>query len=105
MLVSKSKIEADDIVSFKLVNGDEVVAEVTEVLVDGYMLKRPCLVMPSPQGLGLIQALFSADTDKLVEVKNQHIMMKAPTLDQMRKHYITTTTGIEPITAGTKIIT
>ena len=105
MLVSKSKFEVEDIVTFKMVNGDEVIAEISEITPDGYLLRRPCLVMPSPQGLGLIQALFSADTDKLVELKHQHIMMKAPTLDQMQKHYLQTTTGIAPVTAGTKIIT
>jgi hypothetical protein len=105
MLVSKSNFAVEDIVSFKLVNGDEVVAEISSINDFGYVLRRPCLVMPSPQGLGLIQALFSADTDKLVDLKNQHIMMMAPTLDQMKKHYMQTTTGIQTVTAGSKIIT
>jgi hypothetical protein len=104
MLVTKTNIAVDDIVSFKLVNGDELIAEVSEITTAGYTLRRPCLVMPSQGGLGLIQALFSADTDKLVELKHQHIMMLAPTMDQMQKHYIETTTGIRPVTQSSKII-
>ena len=46
----------DTIVSFKLVNGDEVVAKVVEDTATHYVVSKPCTVVPSQKGLGLIQS-------------------------------------------------
>lgn len=101
MLISKSrKIDDGDIVSFKLVNGDEMVARVESQTDDSYVLNRPCLVVPSQQGIGLIQAMFSVDSDVNIEIRKQHVMMYAPTFDKLQSHYIQSTTGIQPVTKG-----
>ena len=102
MLVSKGYQEGD-IVSFKLVNGDEVVARIVDAGPLGYEVSKPCTVMPSPQGMGLIQSLFTADADVNVVLQKDHVLMHAPSIDAMQKHYIKTTTGIEPVTRGSII--
>lgn len=102
MLVSKGYQEGD-IVSFKLVNGDEVVAKIVSVNPDSFDIANPCTVMPSPQGMGLIQSLFTADADVKVTLQKQHVLMHAESIDTMQKHYIKTTTGIEPVTRGSII--
>ena len=102
MLVSKGYQEGD-IVSFKLVNGDEIVARIVAVASNGFQVSKPCTVMPSPQGMGLIQSLFTADADASVVLQMDHVIMHAPSIDQMQKHYIKTTTGIEPVTRGSII--
>jgi hypothetical protein len=93
MLLSKG-YASGEIVCFKLVNGDEIVAKVTEETDRGWKVHKPCTVMPSNQGLGLIQTLFSADINKDVELKSEHVIMHSPTLKALEDHYITTTTGI-----------
>jgi len=102
MLVSKGYQEGD-IVSFKLVTGDEIVAKIVTTDSDSFEVTKPCTVMPSPQGMGLIQSLFTADADVNVRLQKAHIIMHAPSIDQMQKHYIKTTTGIEPVTRGSII--
>jgi hypothetical protein len=102
MLVSK-KYSEGDIVSFKLVTGDEIVARIVTVDADSFEVSKPCTVMPSPQGMGLIQSLFTADADVGVQLQKQHVIMHAPAIDAMQKHYIKTTTGIEPVTRGSII--
>ena len=102
MLVSKGYQEGD-IVSFKLVTGDEIVAKIVTTDSDSFEVTKPCTVMPSPQGMGLIQSLFTADADVNVRLQKQHVIMHAPSIDQMQKHYIKTTTGIEPVTRGSII--
>lgn len=102
MLVSKGYQEGD-IVSFKLVTGDEVVARIIDAGPLGFEISKPCTVMPSPQGMGLIQSLFTADADSSVVLQKEHVIMHAPSIDQMQKHYIKTTTGIEPVTRGSII--
>lgn len=102
MLLSK-KYNENDIVSFKLVTGDEIVASIIEETDLGFEVNKPCTVMPGPQGMGLIQSLFTADADRKVSLSKAHVVMHAPSVDAMQKHYIKTTTGIEPITRGSII--
>jgi hypothetical protein len=102
MLVSKGYHDGD-IVSFKLVNGDEIVARINSSDSDSFEISKPCTVMPGPQGIGLIQSLFTADADVNIKLLKQHVILHAPSIDQMQKHYIKTTTGIEPVTRGSII--
>jgi hypothetical protein len=99
MLVSKG-YQQGDIVSFKLVTGDEIVARIVDSGPNGFEIAKPCTVMPGPQGIGLIQSLFTADADANVVLQKEHVIMHAASIDAMQKHYIKTTTGIEPITRG-----
>lgn len=103
MLISKSSIQAGDVVSFKLVNGDELVAKIVEIGDNEYIVERPCMVIPSPQGVGLMQALVSGDSKCNININKAHIMMYAPTVDQMISHYIQVTTGIQPVSKGSII--
>jgi hypothetical protein len=102
MLVSKKYAEGD-IVSFKLVNGDEIVARIASEDNDSYILEKPCTAIPSPQGIGLVQSLFTADADAKISLNKIHVIMSSPSIDAMQKHYIKTTTGIEPVTRGSII--
>ena len=98
MLVSK--YEENQIVSFKLVNGDEIVAKVVEENADGFTVSKPCTVMPSQQGIGLLQSLFTSNLDENVVIDKKHIMLHAETIKDIENHYLKTTTGIEPVSAG-----
>ena len=99
MLVT-NKYAEDDIVTFKIVNGDEIVAKIVEESDDAFTVIKPCTVMPSQQGLGLLQSLFTSDLNKSIRLEKRHVMMHAPTIKDMQNHYIKTTTGIEPVSAG-----
>lgn len=99
MLVT-NKYSQDDIVTFKIVNGDEIVAKIVEESDDAFTVMKPCTVMPSQQGLGLLQSLFTSDLNKSIRLEKQHVMMHAPTVKDVQNHYIKTTTGIEPVSKG-----
>ena len=102
MLIDKGYDEGD-IVCFKLVNGDEVIAKFIVARPDGYVVSKPCTVVPSPKGLGLIQSMFSAELNNNVTLKLEHIMMHSTVVDDIKNHYIQTTTGIQPVTKGSII--
>ena len=99
MLQSK-KYDTGSIVCFKIVNGDEIVAKIVEETGESYTLSRPCTVVPSPQGLGLMQSLFSADINTNITLNKMHIIMHSPVVDKLEAHYIQTTTGIQPVSKG-----
>jgi hypothetical protein len=99
-MLEKQGYNKDAIVTFKLVNGDEIIAKVIEETATGFTVSKPCTIMPSQQGIGLIQSMFTSDLNKSIHLDKQHVMMHAPTMDDVKNHYIKTTTGIEPVTAG-----
>ena len=103
MLVTKS-YEKDQVVSFKILNGDEIIARIVEETDDAFVIVKPTTVMPSQQGLGLLQSLFTSDLNKSIRLDKRHVMMHGHTVRDVENHYIKTTTGIEPMSAG-RIIT
>lgn len=90
----------DTIVSFKLVNGDEIVAKIVEETTTHYVVSKPCTVVPSAKGLGLIQSLFTSDLNKSISLDKSHVMLHSATVKDVEDYYIQTTTGITPATAG-----
>jgi len=99
MLISKG-YSAGDIVCFKITNGDEIVAKIVEATDTGFVINRPCTVIPSQQGLGLMQSLISADINNNVTLKLEHVIMHSPVITDIENHYIRTTTGIQPAKSG-----
>ena len=96
--------KAGEVACFKMVNGDEIVAKIVESHITGWTVNRPCTVIPSPQGLGLVQSLFSGDINKDVEIKKEHVMLHAPVIKQLEDHYIQTTTGIQTVSKGPIVV-
>jgi hypothetical protein len=99
MLVPKS-YQPNDIITLKLVNGEELVARYMDKTVTHWILERPLMVMASNQGVALIQSLISADINKNVEINSEHVIMHSQTVQQMVDHYIQTTTGIQTVSKG-----
>ena len=98
MLIQKG-YQAGDVVCFKLV-GEEVVAKIVEETADGYVLSKPCTVVPSQQGIGLMQSLISADINTNITLNKSHVVMHSLVITDIENHYIRTTTGIQPVTKG-----
>lgn len=102
MLVQK-KYATGDVVCFKLVNGDETIAKIVEESESAFVVSKPCTVVPSAQGLGLMQSLFSADINTNITLSKAHVIMHSPVVDKLEAHYIQTTTGIQPVSKGSII--
>lgn len=98
MLIQKG-YSAGDVVCFKLV-GEEIVAKIVEETADHYVLSKPCTVVPSQQGIGLMQSLISADINNNITLNKSHVVMHSAVITDIENHYIRTTTGIQPVTKG-----
>lgn len=95
-----NKYSKDQIATFKLVNGDEIVAKIVEETETSFLISKPCSVVPSQQGIALMQTLFTADLNKVVPLDKAHVILHAPTVKEMEAYYIKMTTGIETVPAG-----
>jgi hypothetical protein len=102
MLIEKS--DPTTVYCFKLVNGDEVVARIVESDDSSYTITSPATVMPSNQGIALMQSLFSMKDGEKIRLSRNHVMMFCEVDPRMRDHYIKTVTGIQTVTKDKIII-
>jgi SPX domain protein involved in polyphosphate accumulation len=90
-------IELDQIYTFKLNTGEELVAKLAAINLDHLLIQHPILTVLSPQGLQMMPGLFSANMDKTVRLNNTSWAMIADTRDDVRDSWIQATTGIAPV--------
>ena len=104
MLLSTKRYDDGEIVAFKLVNGDEIVAKVKKDSNEEFVLAKPCTVLPSQKGIGLVQTLFTSNQDTDVHLQRTHVMMHSPVVKEISNYYIQVTTGIQPVTSGSIVV-
>ena len=80
--------------TFKLTSGEEVIGKVTEVEEHLVSLKDPVSVAPGPQGLGLMQSMFTANPKDPARLNINNVTIFALTDDSVKVKYIEATTGL-----------
>ena len=88
-------MQAGQVYTFKLNSGEEVIAKVTNVEDNYVSVETPVSVAPGPQGMGLIQSLFTADPDQKIQINMNCVAIHALTDDGVKMKYIEATTGIK----------
>lgn len=89
------KIEINEVYTFKVSSGEEIVAKVAgqdEQYID---LSEPLSVAPGPQGMGLMQTVFTSEPGSVVRLNISAITMYSATEENIKMKYIETTTGIK----------
>lgn len=87
----------NEVYSFKLTSGEEIVARFIAQDSDGMTIENPILCALSPQGLQMMPALFSVNPGKTIRLNNSSWAMIADTRDDIRSSWIQATTGIAPV--------
>jgi len=90
-------LKTDEIYTFKLITGEELVAKILVIEQDHMIVQNPILTVLSPQGLQMMPALFSSNQDRNVRLNNSSWAMIADTRDDVRDSWIQATTGIAPV--------
>lgn len=89
-----NKLELDEVYTFKLTSGEEMVAKVVSQTDNTVELSHPLSVAPNHQGMGLMPSMFTAEPDKNVQLNTNTVTMYGVTVDAIRSKYIEATTGI-----------
>ena len=89
------KITIGNVWTFKLTSGEEVIGKVTAIEEYLVSLKDPVSVAPGPQGLGLMQSMFTADPKAEFKLNTNSIAIVAMTDDSLKMKYLEATTGIK----------
>jgi hypothetical protein len=85
----------DEVYTFKLNSGEELIGKVTSENTDWLLISGPVSVAPGPQGMGLVPSLFTVSPDETVKLNIQNISLYAATEDAVKDKYIEATTGIK----------
>ena len=92
MLIEKG-FSQGDIISLKLINGDELIARFESENVEEVKIEKPLAITIGPQGLGMMPWMFLSSKDTLTLLK-AHIFTMAPSKKEAADQYLQGTTGI-----------
>lgn len=93
MLIQKP-IAKHDVVSLKLLTGEEVLGSYLSDNSDVVVLEKPATIAQGPQGMGIIPWMITSKAEKIELNKNTVIAM-ALTDDEIAKAYAQATTSIQ----------
>jgi hypothetical protein len=85
----------NDVVSFKLSSGEEIVARFHEEEPTVFVIKKPLALIPGPNGgMGLAPAVFTVAPEDLIRLNKTAIAMHAKTVKEIAGQYLQQTTGL-----------
>lgn len=92
MLIEKP-ITSGDVVSLKIVNGDELIARYESETSEEIKINRPLALSAGPQGLGMMPWIFLGDKET-ISIKKSHVFVMVPSKKDAADQYMQGTTGI-----------
>ena len=106
MLLEK-KIESGDIITIKLLSGEEMMAKLISENQDSITISKPVLVNVGADRAGNVGIqmvpyfVLTADPDSRFEIKNSHILVRIRPNEQARNGYLQNTTGLSVVSGST----
>jgi hypothetical protein len=88
-------LEHDQVYTFKMNSGEEMVAKVTMSGSDWITLEEPVSIAPGPQGMGLVPSMFTADPKEPIRLNTNSVSLVSKTDDSVKMKYLEATTGIK----------
>jgi hypothetical protein len=93
--MTKLALLSNQVYTFKMNSGEEMVAKVKDSSGDWITLEEPVSIAPGPQGMGLIPSLFTADPKEEIKLNTNSVSLVSITDDSVKMKYIEATTGIK----------
>ena len=82
-----------DVVSLKLINGDEIIARLESDDDKSITITKPLAITAGPQGLGMIPWVFLGNKETFT-LKKEHVFVMVPSKKEAADQYMQGTTGI-----------
>jgi hypothetical protein len=88
-------LQSNEVYTFKLNSGEELIAKVIQSDGDFIIISEPVSIAPGQQGLQMIPSMFTADPKEEFKLNTNSIIIIAQTDDSIKVKYIEATTGIK----------
>jgi hypothetical protein len=92
MLINRG-LSSGDVVSLKLLNGDEIIARFESETADEITINRPLALTMGQSGLGMIPWIFLGDKETMT-LKRSHVFVMVTSKKDAADQYMQGTTGI-----------
>ena len=100
MLLQKSKFNQGDIISLKLITGEELLGKYVSEDMMEITLSKPLMLAMTKSGPAMTPAMLTVDPEKDFAISKSAVILKAPTIKEIADQYTYQTTGIQPVSAG-----
>lgn len=97
-LLIQKPIASGEIVTIKLVSGEELIAKMENNDSTGVTLSRPLTLTFGQNGIGMTSWMVTADPEQKVVIKHDKITTIVPTFKDAAERYSQGTHGIRPVT-------
>lgn len=94
MLINKG-IASGEVVTIKVVTGEEIVAKYLESTETGHKISRPMVLSMTQKGMAMMPMLFTVDPDSDITINSSSVVMMSVTDPDFAKQYTTSVTGIQ----------
>lgn len=94
MLIDKG-ITKGEVVTLKLMSGEEIVGKLVEETSTYYKLSKPLTLSMNQQGIGMIPFTFTGNPDKDYIIHTSAVITITNTVKDFADQYIKGTTGLE----------
>ena len=88
-------LQPNQVYTFKLNSGEELIAKVKQAGGDFIELEEPVSIAPTQQGMQMIPSIFTAEPKGVFRLNTSSIAIYAETEDSVRMKYLEATTGIK----------
>jgi hypothetical protein len=100
MLLEKTRFDENDVVTIKLMSGEEVIGKFVSDDEKHFILDRPLMLAMSQKGIGMAPILVTVNPETKLRFNKNAVIVAAHSDDEIAKQYIYQTTGIQPVTNG-----
>jgi len=87
-------IKENQVYTFKLNSGEEMVTKVVEVTDTHYLIEKPVSIAPGQKGMQMIPSAFTMELEKPVRLNISAVTMVFETNPEVQASYKTATSGI-----------
>ncbi len=100
MLLEKSKYTESDVISLKLINGDEILGKYVKEDMVSFTISRPVMLAMTKNGPAMAPIMMTVNPDNEYTINKSAVMFNGTTVKEIAEQYIFQTTGIQPVSAG-----
>lgn len=94
-MIIEKKYDEGDVITFKTVAGEEVIARLAKQEKDSMKIRKPMALTSANGGLGMVPWTFTVNPDSSLDINLNTIVFLAKTDEGTAKQYIESTSGIK----------
>lgn len=103
MLIETARYDEGDVITLKLISGEEVIGKFVADNEMQITLDRPLMLAMSQKGIGMAPILMTVNPESKLKFNKTAVIVMAKSDDEIAKQYVYQTTGIQPVSAGSII--